>query len=106
MLALLYFGKTFGMSSNLRTLCTMMGAGKTSEFFRFDWKSQRWNLVVVLGAMIGGYIAVNFMSDPSQMVQINPKTVTELQAMNIDAPNGKLLPDALTSSEALQSPKI
>src|SRR3954464_15324200 len=78
MLALLYFGKTFGMSSNLRTLCTMMGAGKTSEFFRFDWKSQRWNLVVVLGAMIGGYIAVNFMSHPSQMVQINPKTVIEL----------------------------
>ncbi|MHA3789133.1 YeeE/YedE family protein [Flavobacterium hauense] len=106
MLALLYFGKTFGMSSNLRTMCTMLGAGKTSEFFRFDWKTQRWNLVVVLGAMIGGFIAVNFMSDPSQMVQINPKTVTELQAMNIDAPNGKLLPDALTSSEALQSPKI
>jgi uncharacterized membrane protein YedE/YeeE len=106
MLALLYFGKTFGMSSNLRTMCTMLGAGKTSEFFRFDWKSQRWNLVVVLGAIIGGYIAVNFLNDPSQMVQINPKTVTELQAMHIDAPEGKLLPDALTSSEALQSPKI
>jgi uncharacterized membrane protein YedE/YeeE len=26
--------------------------------------------------------------------------------MNIDAPDGKLLPDALTSAEALQSPKI
>ncbi|MNK15870.1 hypothetical protein D3C87_340240 [compost metagenome] len=107
MLALIYFGKTFGMSSNLRTLCTMMGAGKTSEFFRFDWKSQRWNLVVVLGAMLGGYIAVNFLSDPNvSTVVLNPKTVTELQQLNIDAPNGKLLPDALTSAEALQSPKI
>lgn len=107
MLALLYFGKTFGMSSNLRTLCTMLGAGKTSEFFRFDWKTQRWNLVVVLGAMVGGYIAVNFLSDPSiPTVQINPVTITELQQLNIDAPDGKLLPDALTSAEALQSPKI
>jgi len=107
MLALIYFGKTFGMSANLRTMCTIMGAGKTSEFFRFDWKTQRWNLVVVLGAMIGGYIAVHFLSDPSiATVELNPKTLTELQAMHIDAPNGKLLPDALTSAEALQSPKI
>lgn len=107
MLALLYFGKTFGMSSNLRTICTVLGAGKTSEFFRFDWKTQRWNLVVVLGAIIGGYIAVNFLTDPSiPTVQINPVTVTELQQMHIDAPDGKLLPDALTSAEALQSPKI
>jgi uncharacterized membrane protein YedE/YeeE len=108
MLALIYFGKTFGMSSNLRTMCTMMGAGKTSEFFRFDWKSQRWNLVVVLGAMIGGYIAVNFLSDPTvPTVQINPQTITELHRMHIDAPdNHKLVPDALTSAEALQTPKI
>ena len=107
MLALLYFGKTFGMSSNLRTMCTILGAGRTSEFFKFDWKTQRWNLVVVLGAMIGGYIAVHFLSDPTiPTVQINPVTITELQQLNIDAPDGKLLPDALTSAEALQSPKI
>lgn len=107
MLSLIYFGKTFGMSSNLRTMCTMLGAGKTSEFFRFDWKTQRWNLTVVLGAVIGGFIAVTLLTDPSvETVQINPQTITELQQMNIDAPNGKLLPDALTSTEALQSPKI
>ena len=105
MLSLIYFGKTFGMSSNLRTLCSVMGAGKASEFFRFDWKAQRWNLVVVLGAMIGGWIAVNYLSDSSG-VQLNPQTVTELRQMNIDEPNGKLLPDALTSADALQSPKI
>ena len=108
MLALIYFGKTFGMSSNLRTMCTIMGAGKTTEFFRFDWKSQRWNLVVVLGAVLGGYIAVHFLSDPSvPTVQINPQTITELHQMHIDAPDDhKLLPDALTSAEALHTPKI
>jgi uncharacterized membrane protein YedE/YeeE len=105
MLLLIYFGKTFGMSSNLRTLCTVMGAGKKTEFFRFDWKSQRWNLVVVLGAMLGGFIATHYLSDGSG-VNINPVTVTELQQMNIDAPQGKLIPDALSSAEALQSPKI
>lgn len=107
MLLLIYFGKTFGMSSNLRTLCSVMGAGKTSEFFRFDWKAQRWNLTVVLGAVLGGFIAVNYLTDPNEArVVLNPKTVIELQQLNIDAPKGKLLPDALTSAEALQSPKI
>ncbi|MFL9843659.1 YeeE/YedE family protein [Flavobacterium rhizosphaerae] len=105
MLLLIYFGKTFGMSSNLRTMCSVLGAGKTSDFFRFDWKAQRWNLVVVLGAALGGWIAVTFLSDDSGVI-LNPQTVTELQHMHIDAPQGKLLPDAFTSAKALQSPKV
>lgn len=105
MLSLIYFGKTFGMSSNLRTMCSAFGAGKKVEFFRFDWKTQRWNLVVVLGAMLGGYIATTYLNDGSG-VQLNPQTVTELQQMDIDAPEGKLLPDALVGEEALKTPKI
>lgn len=105
MLLLIYFGKTFGMSSNLRTLCSISGAGKFSDFFRFDWKSQRWNLVVVFGAMIGGFIAVHFLSDGSG-VNLNPATVAKLQEMNIDVPNGKLIPELFTSAENVFTPKI
>lgn len=105
MLTLIWFGKTFGMSSNLRTLCSAFGAGKASGFFRFDWKAQRWNLVVVLGAVLGGWIASTWLSDGSG-VNLNPKTVAELQQMHIDAPDGKLLPNALGGQEALQSPKM
>ena len=104
MLLLIYFGKSFGMSSNLRTLCSMGGAGKFSDFFKPDWREQKWNLMVVLGAMIGGFIAYNYLSDGSG-VNINPQTVTELQAMNIDAPNGKLLPDVFAGDDALKNPK-
>ena len=32
MLALIYFGKSFGMSSNLRTLCSIAGAGQKVSF--------------------------------------------------------------------------
>jgi hypothetical protein len=46
MLLLIYFGKTFGMSSNLRSMCSILGAGRTAEFFRFDWKAQRWNFIL------------------------------------------------------------
>lgn len=104
MLTLTYFGKSFGMSSNLRSMCSIMGAGKRTAFFDFDWKSQRWNLLVVLGAMLGGFVAVNFMSDPSN-VAINPNTIEQLAAYGIDAPNGKLAPDLLFGQQVFESPK-
>ena len=104
MLCLIYFGKSFGMSSNLRSMCSIMGAGKRTAFFDFDWKSQRWNLVVVLGAMLGGFVAVHFMSDPSN-VSINPKTIEQLAQLGIDAPEGKLVPNALFGPAIFQSPK-
>ncbi len=66
MLLLVYFGKTFGMSSNLRSLCTLAGAGKKVPFFDFDWKASRWNLVVVLGAMLGGFVAVHYTECSNQ----------------------------------------
>lgn len=104
MLILIYFGKSFGMSSNLRTLCSIAGAGKKVAFFDFDWKSQRWNLSVVAGAMLGGFVATHYLSDASN-VSINPKTIEQLQAMNIDAPQGKLMPDALFANVIFESPK-
>lgn len=104
MLLLTYFGKNFGMSSNLRTMCSMAGAGKHSDFFKFDWREQKWSLAVVLGAIIGGFIAFNFLSNASG-VQLNPQTISQLELLNIDAPNGKLLPNAIFSVEMMQTPK-
>ncbi|MEO8254592.1 MAG: YeeE/YedE thiosulfate transporter family protein [Flavobacterium sp.] len=104
MLALLYFGKSFGMSSNLRTLCSIAGAGQKVSFFNFGWKAQLWNLAVVAGAMLGGFVATHYLSDATN-VSINPKTIEQLQAMNIDAPQGKLMPDALFSNQVFESPK-
>ena len=91
MLLLIYFGKTFGMSSNLRTLCSMGGAGKYADFFRFDWKAQRWNLTVVLGAIIGGFFAVAFLSDGST-IDLSQQTVSDLQDFGFSNVGETLLP--------------
>lgn len=105
MLCLVYFGKVFGMSSNLRSLCAMTGVGKYVPFFNFDWKSQRWNLAVIAGAMLGGFVAVHYMSAPAN-VAINPQTVKTLEQLGIDTPNGKLLPDTIFGSDAMRAPKM
>ncbi|MEM9928575.1 MAG: YeeE/YedE thiosulfate transporter family protein [Bacteroidota bacterium] len=86
MFALLYAGKEFGVSSNLRTMCTIAGAGKKSDFFKIDWKAQRWNLLFIMGAVIGGLIASSLMTNP-EPVAITTATEAWLATLGIDAPS-------------------
>ena len=103
MLILILLGKRFGMSSNLRTFCAMCGGGKASEFFRFDWKNDIWNLLVVIGAIIGGFIAAHYISD-NTIPEISEATIVSLKQLNI-SPENKYLPVELFSFEALKQPK-
>lgn len=104
MFTLLYVGRNFGMSSNLRTMCTLCGAEKTSDFFRIDWKSQKWNLLVMVGAVIGGFIASQYLSN-NQIPDINPDTITQLHDLGFSSAGTAYLPDELYGNEAFQSPK-
>ncbi|MCF7568495.1 YeeE/YedE family protein [Sabulilitoribacter arenilitoris] len=104
MALLLYFGKTFGMSSNLRTMCTIAGAGKFVDFFNFSWRDQIWNLTVVFGSIVGGYIAVNFLSNDAR-TDLNPTTITELQNIGFNNPGKTLVPNEIFDLDVLVSPK-
>ncbi len=85
MLALLYAGKTFGFSSNLRTICGMAGAGRRVKFFDFDWRAQRWNLVFAGGAVLGGFIAYYLIPD-ADPVQLSAATLAYLDEVGISRP--------------------
>src|SRR5690606_22507227 len=104
MFLLLFSGKRFGMSSNLSTMCAIGGAGKRVDFFKFDWRDEQWNLIVVVGAVIGGFIAASFLTaDPA--VAINPETINTLQDLGFESAGEAYLPEELFSSEALTDPK-
>ena len=60
MVVLLFLGHEFGISENFRIMCAAEGADNLNEFFKFDWKSGGWNLMVALGAILGGYFAAQF----------------------------------------------
>ena len=94
MFSLLYLGRTFGVSSTLRSTCTALGAGRTSEFFRIDWKDQVWNLVFVAGAMVGGFIVAQWLPDPER-IQLAGDTVARLQSLGIENPGAEYLPDSI-----------
>lgn len=104
MLLLQLLGKKFGMSSNLKTICTICGAGKQADFFKFDWKAHKWNLYVVFGAVIGGYIAAHFMSSDNAVL-INPNTITHLKTIGFESAGTAYLPTELFGINSFSNPK-
>ena len=104
MFALIYFGKTFGMSSNLRTFCAIGGAGKKVDLFNISIRDHRWNLLVVLGAIIGGYIAHFYLSVPTN-IDLNPDTIKDLTTLGFENAGKSLLPSELYSWDAVLSLK-
>jgi uncharacterized membrane protein YedE/YeeE len=99
MFFLLYFGQSFGFSSNLRTICAAAGLGKKAKFFDFKWKTQVWNLVFLVGAIVGGFIAKQFLSTDTP-VQISAATVADLAKLGIAAPTS-LQPQELFGLQAI-----
>ena len=103
MFFLLYFGQSFGFSSNLRTICSAAGCGKKVKFFDFNWKSQLWNIVFLIGAIIGGFIAHQFLST-DEPIPISEKTIQDLKLLGFAEPIS-LQPKELFSFEAAFSLK-
>lgn len=103
MFVLIYFGKTFGFSSNLRTICAAAGGGKFVKFFDFNWKTQIWNLVFLTGAILGGYISAQFLSN-GEPVLISENTIADLSQLGFAAPTS-VQPDELYSLDAMLSLK-
>ena len=103
MVLMIIFGRTFGLSSNLRIICAACGAGKYSNFFDFDWKEQKWSLFFLGGAILGGWISATFLSSELPL-QLSEATKTDLATLNIQF-DGALNPQQLFNMEFLLSVK-
>ena len=67
---LLFFGnKHFGVSSTFRDICAAALPLK-ADYFKYDWKSKSWNLVMMAGVIIGALLAV-FVLDGDRMPEIS-----------------------------------
>lgn len=101
MFTLLFFGQSFGFSSNLRTICAAAGAGKNVHFFNFNWRNQIWNLVFLMGAIIGGFVSGSLLEN-DQPMQLSDSTKKDLQELGFSTPTG-IQPTELFSTEAATS---
>lgn len=98
MFCMFYFGKRLGISSNLENMCSMLGAGKLTSFFSFDWRTQKWNLSFIVGLVIGGFIAFQYLT-PNKTVKINPKTEYTLNELGFKNIGDTYLPSELFNFE-------
>jgi uncharacterized membrane protein YedE/YeeE len=86
MFLMLLSGEKFGISTSFETVCSMSGVGKWVEHFDFDWKTQKWLLMFVAGAIIGGLIASTVLRSPD-VVAISETTISDLEMLGVSAPS-------------------
>lgn len=99
--ALLFLGnRQFGISENLRHMCAATIPGNI-EFLRYDWKAGIWNLTLIVGVLIGGFIAHTFLNNPDP-IAISEATRADLAALGITDFSG-LVPAQVFSWSGLAS---
>lgn len=79
-----YFGQRFGISTCMKATCSALGAGKKTPFFNYNWKNDSWLMVYVLGTVIGGFIAFQFLGAGAPVI-VSEKTTKALEQLNIVA---------------------
>ncbi|MFT4801368.1 MAG: putative membrane protein YedE/YeeE [Flavobacteriaceae bacterium] len=102
MFFLFYYEKKFGISSNLETMCSIGGAGKFVDFFKVDWRKNTWNLLFLLGTIIGGFIAFQWLT-PNEAVAISEQTIKDLSELGFQNAGTQYLPDEIFSLETMLS---
>ena len=98
MFLLYYCGEKFGVSSNLETICSIGGAGRFVDYFKFDWTTKIWNLVFVFGGIVGGFLASNYLTNSNEVL-LNPQTVADLAEIGIQNAGSQYLPAEIFSLE-------
>lgn len=59
---LLLTGKTLGVSSSFRHLCSIASPNSKLAYVRENpWRKELWNLIFVVGILLGGFVAVQFL---------------------------------------------
>ena len=79
---LLFLGnKPFGISSSLRHICAACFPANI-PFFKYNWKTEAWNLLLAAGILIGAFVTWQWLFD-YDAIYINPKLMEELNSYGI-----------------------
>ncbi len=101
MFLMFYFGKNLGISSNLESLCAISGAGTLVDYFKFDWRQSKWNLAFLIGMILGGFLASNYLVN-NDNVAISQETKIELAQLGFEKAGETYIPIELFALENLQ----
>lgn len=89
-------GRKWGVSQSLQHVCAAVLPGK-AEYFRYDWWRQgAWNLAMVLGMVVGGFLGGRILSRPDDVVAISSATRADLSGLGVTDFSGLLPSDVLS----------
>jgi len=70
-----------GVSSSLKHVCAIC-IPKNIPFFNYEWKKEIWSLFFVVGIVLGGFIASEFLANPNEII-VSQDTKNALQEFGI-----------------------
>lgn len=85
---LLIDNKPFGLSSSFNHLCSISKKSNI-PLFDYNWKDYTWNLALVFGLFLGGFIAVHFLS-ANETFPLSANTISILNSYGISEAKGFL----------------
>jgi uncharacterized protein len=85
-LLLLLGNKKLGVSSTLRQVCAACLPGEL-PLLKYDWKADSWNLIFVVGILIGGLLGGIVFANP-EAISLSPSTVAYLKSQGLNDPTG------------------
>jgi len=95
-LLLLVGRKRFGVSTSLQHICAAT-VPRGLAYFNYDWRREgTWNLVFVLGVLLGGLVAATAFASPNGVINISDATREDLGALGLTDLSG-LLPREIFS---------
>jgi uncharacterized protein len=101
-LLLVLGNKRLGISSSLRHICAACLPANIS-LFKYDWKKESWNLLFVIGVLIGGWLGGIVFANP-ESVNLSQETIAYMQTFGIQNFRG-LMPVELFNWSALSTLK-
>jgi uncharacterized protein len=101
-LLLLLGNKKLGVSSTLRQVCAACFPGKI-PFLNYNWKKDVWNLYLVGGMVIGGFLGGSLLTT-REPIDLSESTVQFLNTNGLSKPEG-LMPTELFNWETLATLK-
>jgi hypothetical protein len=101
---LFLLGSSFGVSGNLDSLCSLLGASKWSDHFDFNLKDRVPSLTFLLGSIVGGFITYRFLSFADHHISLSVAAKNSISDLGID-PEGGMLPTEIFNWEFAASCK-
>ena len=81
-----WLGHKFGISTSYELICSAAGAGRRIPYFNRDLKKDSWLILFVIGTVLGGIIAGNFLESDAP-VAISQSTIAHLSDLGIEYPS-------------------